>query len=120
MSQHTPGPWTIHDQVDSEGFTIIKGQGLRLAKVTNSEPDWAEANARLIAAAPELLEDCEATMRDLNTAIDHLNIWNFGELQAHLFGMQQKRAEVAAKAKGYTTIHEIAARAAIAKAEGRA
>lgn len=66
-NSHTPGPWTIHDQVDSEGFTIIKGQGLRLAKVTNSEPDWAEANAHLIAAAPELLEALEAAAVSLSS-----------------------------------------------------
>lgn len=51
MSKHTPGPWTI---VPSK--TILKYE-LRRADTTTAwyRPEH-EANARLIAAAPDLLE----------------------------------------------------------------
>jgi hypothetical protein len=56
MSKHTPGPWAY--QEDSDAYThIVRGHNNRficqLAQTTSAE---IEANARLIAAAPELLE----------------------------------------------------------------
>lgn len=51
MNEHTPGPW--HCQVRKEGWDIyepISAGGFKIAHV-NTEP-----NARLIAAAPQLLE----------------------------------------------------------------
>jgi hypothetical protein len=55
MSKHTPGPW--FSQYDDNGFYEIGSEAvsLRLA-FTHGEGDTDEANARLIAAAPELLE----------------------------------------------------------------
>ena len=53
MSQHTPGPWitTIHHDREAvatkDCFQVIADCGLQ---------EEAEANARLIAAAPEFLE----------------------------------------------------------------
>ncbi|HGM5034484.1 TPA: hypothetical protein ACKPZU_000216 [Stenotrophomonas maltophilia] len=54
-SKHTPGPWAY--QEDSDAYThIVRGHNNRficqLAQTTSAE---IEANARLIAAAPELL-----------------------------------------------------------------
>lgn len=73
---HTPGPWTIHDDpghtsangdVDHGGYRIDAHNTEQLAFVWRSNHRWgddpqpfgateAEANARLIAAAPGLLE----------------------------------------------------------------
>ena len=67
MSKHTPGPWFVQD-----GYLTIYnlsegtvGTTCAIAKVLREQPgdDQAEANARLIAAAPELLEACEAAIR---------------------------------------------------------
>lgn len=63
---HTPGPWSINEISN----TTIWGGGKCLAATygeTNEEGDgwtpesipWQEANARLIAAAPQLLEVLE-------------------------------------------------------------
>lgn len=56
MSKHTPGPWVHHpeDNIIShgDGRLLIEWQG-RSKHVSAEERD---ANARLIAAAPELLE----------------------------------------------------------------
>ena len=60
MSKHTPGPWfaqagylTIYNLSDGNVGTTCG-----IAKVLRDQPgdDQAEANARLIAAAPELLD----------------------------------------------------------------
>lgn len=54
---HTPGPWAIgkYDEVvDSSGNTI------RVHGMTLTSGELAKANARLIAAAPELLEALQA------------------------------------------------------------
>ena len=53
MSKHTPGPWNYKsplEVVGSDGTTI------KLIGLTHAQYETDEANARLIAAAPELLE----------------------------------------------------------------
>lgn len=60
MSKHTPGPWEWNKNyrgLDGPGGAVI----LEYAPyegmwVPDYAGDWSEANARLIAAAPELLE----------------------------------------------------------------
>ena len=48
-AQHTPGPWKI------EGDNIYGPNGQRIADVWSGYEDEIHADARLIAAAPELL-----------------------------------------------------------------
>jgi len=63
-SKHTPGPW-VHNPTDEpqnadRHVRVDDGQWLRvIAKVKHGEKDNARANARLIAAAPDLLEVLE-------------------------------------------------------------
>jgi hypothetical protein len=52
---HTPGPWAIGIDSDSERMQVIAWTGDHVAYV---ECDPLDANARLIAAAPDLLEAC--------------------------------------------------------------
>ncbi len=57
-STHTPGPWVIHDEKMLDGRLVVSTEAVNdiitiIGDIYN--PD-AEANARLIAAAPELLE----------------------------------------------------------------
>jgi hypothetical protein len=63
-TKHTPGPWCV----DDDGFTIKSLNGIarhpEIAEVFGS--DWQE-NARLIAAAPDLLSFAEF-VRDLAKA----------------------------------------------------
>lgn len=50
---HTPGPWGLSKNVE----IWIKAGPVHVATVPRAhDGDWSEANARLIAAAPELLE----------------------------------------------------------------
>jgi hypothetical protein len=56
-TKHTPGPWHIaFGGMDGDDFAVIGSKHSERA-VCNLEPrDYTQANARLIAAAPELLQ----------------------------------------------------------------
>jgi hypothetical protein len=56
MSEHTPGPWTDH--WDGEGGAFVSGGGTAIADMVGPAK-FRKANARLIAAAPELLHFVE-------------------------------------------------------------
>lgn len=65
MSKHTPGPWTAHlIGYQWEPRIHDDGTGTLLAVVGNAETDYQdarcvwEANADLMAAAPDLLNAC--------------------------------------------------------------
>jgi hypothetical protein len=70
-TKHTPGPWRLCDLdefpwecyntgVPGEStITILDGNGYGVLSVPLSTTDRNMANARLIAAAPDLLEVCE-------------------------------------------------------------
>jgi hypothetical protein len=96
---HTPGPWDVY------AGTMIEREGMLLATVPESSqmcpPDgrdmfWeTRANARLIAAAPELLEaleDCVESLSRLRNADGAYRVTC----------LQQVRAAIA-KAKGKAT-----------------
>lgn len=55
--QHTPGPWNLHPRIKPE-IPVVYKDGCIIATVDTSapEPGEREANARLIASAPELLD----------------------------------------------------------------
>lgn len=57
---HTPGPWEAADRGDYGDFDgnsrVVLGDDRRIAVVQHSGTDEDEANARLITAAPDMLE----------------------------------------------------------------
>jgi hypothetical protein len=59
MSEHTPGPWvwTDYGELSGAGDVVMDADYF-------SEP--SEADARLIAAAPDLLAACEAMLVELD------------------------------------------------------
>jgi hypothetical protein len=57
--QHTPGSWEIDDNYI---ISSIDGIYYQICKLSG-RGDRTEANARLIAAAPELLAACEELLR---------------------------------------------------------
>ena len=96
MSAHTPGPWAVHPvkaQVDAFSPHPIPVCQM-LWPTTERSEDETEANARLIAAAPDLLEALKGLHDDL---AEYQRINNIG---------------------GYDNHWMVAARAAIKKAEG--
>lgn len=64
MSKHTPGPWLYYTEPQPNGCPIVGTRGLMIAMLAHSinyddQREEAFANARLIAAAPELLSIVE-------------------------------------------------------------
>ena len=109
MNKHTPGPWTVDTQERSDGDAIAifpSGGGVCICEVVarsgegRSNPiiqQTAESNAALIASAPELLEALQAVVK----------VW------------EGPRDRTCLAAIGFATAIT-QARAAIAKAEGKA
>jgi hypothetical protein len=54
--QHTPGPWELVCGDENNIFDYVRIADRRLIICEGRSKDEANANARLIAAAPELLE----------------------------------------------------------------
>lgn len=58
-AQHTPGPWSVDPIDDLDAHILGKPNGFCadiIADVKSFDLDEGQANARLIAAAPDLLE----------------------------------------------------------------
>ena len=80
-AQHTPGPWRLHPTDDT---AVIAMDGTGVAGMTGyyNDPDiWPvmEANARLIAAAPDMLAALRELVRkaDFGEPVpDWLNAWD--------------------------------------------
>lgn len=86
MQKHTQGPWGVNDAGPESGnvirFEIDAPNGVRICDIedpaVNNDADamsseQAEANARLISAAPELLQVC----RQIVAAVDAGHLKNF-------------------------------------------
>ena len=63
MGKHTSGPWKLEKSSMGRTSRIISQDDLVIAECWNSEQ---EANARLIASAPELLEACKEALKEFN------------------------------------------------------
>jgi hypothetical protein len=90
-TKHTPGPWAVRFYERHETAVIKTADGDEVATVdVKCMPD-APADARLIAAAPDLLEACEAFVVAMDSAHDHIE---------RSIALMEKAI---AKAKGETT-----------------
>ena len=66
MDKHTPGPWGCKDtSYGSHDYMLTKPDGSRLpVNAPSNDHGEQRANARLISAAPELLEACRILLRE--------------------------------------------------------
>lgn len=55
---HTPGPWSYQEKADAYTHIVRSPTNRLIVQLAQDTNGTAEANARLIAAAPELLEAC--------------------------------------------------------------
>ena len=66
MSKHTPGPWFCPTPLHGTFYVEARIDGGMLQEVAScgptADPAQQAANARLIAAAPELLESLDAAL----------------------------------------------------------
>lgn len=65
--QHTPGPWMGHSK---NGRIVMAGDTKVATAERTVNPPEAFTNAKLIAAAPELLEACKAVLQYLEQYAD--------------------------------------------------
>ena len=69
MSEHTPGPWGIVESASSDDYYELRVEskdGTFVADCDGSgDFEMQRANARLIAAAPQMLEACRAALAEL-------------------------------------------------------
>jgi hypothetical protein len=89
--KHTPGPWYVGTEFNDQGRHIYAAQKVRhedgdewhpLIACTDDDErlvDW-QANAVLIAAAPDLLEVLQRLVRVIE--IEDAHLANFGEVEA--------------------------------------
>lgn len=58
IMKHTKGPWMVEPHKDYDKFILVADKNSWIAKICNDDTDYNEAlaNAKLISAAPELLE----------------------------------------------------------------
>lgn len=112
MAKHTPGPWLLSPTDDT---IVIDATGNEVAAVDGdyNDPDtWPqmEANGRLIAAAPEMLEALKETVASLIDAVSLLKRGSKKDAPSDtMFNMMIADYEKAIKQ----------GRAIISKAEGR-
>jgi hypothetical protein len=103
MSKHTPGPWTVDDLIitapklrDSDLCTEV------CVILDDDDPIFiglAEADARLIAAAPEQHEALRTISEGTNGIIDNWEHWTADYKKQHLLGLQSVAMDAYKKAE---------------------
>jgi len=71
---HTPGPWTTSPQQGYVRHLGTHGPNICAMDVFGGPAEEAFANARLIAAAPEMLEALDGLIYELDGVMDDPNI----------------------------------------------
>ena len=66
MSKHTPGPWQWTQHFDPT-ISIYKDGFGQIARLYDSSAGTGKANARLIAAAPDLLDALQSIIEDIDS-----------------------------------------------------
>ena len=115
MTEHTPGPWTACLNgtcrckmvwcADYPVATVTSGEWGDPGETYGSvNEDTAVANARLIAASPDLLAACEAALPDVSLAALCLDVAAPGTLVDDLRGHAERFRAAIAKARGEVTL----------------
>ena len=105
MSGHTPGPWRVSTQNEFI-FGAVRGNGMEPIGFVYA-PAFAErsevgrramANARLIAAAPELLEQLQSAVLQMEMAASCIEAGRIDEALLHASSLMRQKREAIAKA----------------------
>lgn len=76
-TKFTEGPWSVEEELGNIFVASLSGTVAKVGPCSNTQDDEDRANARLIAAAPELLNACQAALRSLqcvNEQIEGLDL----------------------------------------------
>lgn len=71
-AKHTPGPWFINEHAEIECEKSILGRVYIGDSFPSGEDEW-DANAKIIAAAPDLLSALIEVTENWASSIDHYN-----------------------------------------------
>ena len=83
MTQHTPGPWTVDDCPDADGYDTIRLADGTLNGNTEAQPiATAYSHAALIAAAPAMLEALKAVESEI-TRLERISKQAFSIDEVH-------------------------------------
>jgi hypothetical protein len=89
---HTPGPWEIHHYGDNEG-DIHGSNGTLVCMMragdTAPDQDWS-ADARLIAAAPDLYAVCKLLFQCMGEVIEDQNEVAYSDLRMALMKAERE------------------------------
>ena len=104
--QHTPGPWHVnssipHEVVAEDGdLGVASTFGLSLMSGGSTlEAEW-DANARLIAAAPDLLEALERILPEIEDEIEQRSTSGNNEYWRQLAVLRDLARHAVARARG--------------------
>ena len=65
MKKHTAGPWIVDESHEVDHQHLVWAEDVIIAEVCEDQHNQGEANARLIASAPDLLEACREALNVL-------------------------------------------------------
>ena len=101
QSKHTPAPWHASKSGGTPNFWAISFDAGDIAFLTLQEENL-EANAHLIAAAPELLEalEYELEVRKMRNDPNNADVFEEGELTKYEAVSKTKMLKAIAKARG--------------------
>lgn len=109
MSKHTPGPWGI-EQTDDTNWIGFMSPDARKAELivcttdrcslTNEALERNDANARLIAAAPDLVIELRQAIIQMEMAAECIEKGRHDEALLHVSSLMRSKKEVFAKATG--------------------
>ncbi|KGQ19887.1 hypothetical protein LF41_2394 [Lysobacter dokdonensis DS-58] len=94
MKGHTPGPWVVYDC----RFDDKSGVWYRLSNVQT----LCAADARLIAAAPDLLAELKFANGQMALVAECIEAGRYDEALLHVRSMSRTRLAAIAKATGET------------------
>ena len=114
QAQHTPGPWAATPGVIPESWHIDADCGQMIAFLTLDKPHL-QANARLIAAAPDLLAALEHSVEGAEYAA--FDAWVSAHCPSGDAEEVQRKWEASIDCEDFRDTWQ-SARAAIAKAKG--
>ena len=99
QATHTPGPWTYTRNPENTRFVIDSEPGRALAVTAGFECD-NEANARLIAAAPETAAERDR-LKEINAELLEALEWALDVIEYNQLKVDDAKARTAiAKARG--------------------
>lgn len=109
--KHTPGPWEYRPAMHYSGYCVAplgtlptlaacERFGESMTITCFNFPGSTEANARLMAAAPDMLEALEAIEARLNGDFESPSLLKQGQLNTIELDIRRFVAEAIVKAKG--------------------